>query len=171
MIEVVGDLWAYPADVRIITTGGTVNSKGECIMSRGCAQEAKEQFPTLPRELGKRIKAEGNHPYLFELDGRVLITFPVKHQWFERADLTLIRTSALQLVRMIDPRKTYVVSRPGCDNGGREWTEIKPLLNCLPNCVHVITRTDAAADTVVSGGATTSSTSASPPLSDQPTAA
>jgi hypothetical protein len=127
MVEFTGNIWTYPADVVIITTNGTVTKKGECVMGRGCAKEAKDLFPGLPKALGDKIKKEGNHPYLFELATHTprsntvaytsaeedlpafpeagtqsyqrvtLVTFPVKHNWYERADLTLIRTSALQL--------------------------------------------------------------------------
>lgn len=135
MIEVTGNLWDYPADVRIITTNGSINSKGECVMGRGCAKEAKERFPSLAKDLGSRIKAEGNHPYAFDSG---IITFPVKHKWFEWADLLLIRTSVLQLKRMLDPTKTYVMPRPGCGNGKRTWNEVRPLLADLPDNVHVI---------------------------------
>lgn len=147
MREVVGNLWDYPADVRIITTNGTINSKGECVMGRGCAREAKERFPSLPKALAAKVKAEGNHPYEFtfaEREGWLgpqvhLISFPVKREWFELADLNLIRTSALQLARMLDPNKIYVMPRPGCGNGKRTWEEVKPLLQFLPDNVHVIT--------------------------------
>ena len=41
MREVVGNLWTYPADIRVITTNGTVKNDGTCVMGRGCAAEAK----------------------------------------------------------------------------------------------------------------------------------
>lgn len=147
MKEVVGDLWTYPADVRVITTNGTINSKQKCVMGRGCAREAALKFPELPTLLAFKIRAEGNHPYDFPDLG--LISFPVKHEWFERADLTLIRTSALQLKRMLDPDKIYVMGRPGCGNGGREWREVKPLLADLPDNVHVITWANQKAESEV----------------------
>ncbi len=147
MIEVFGNLWTYPADVRIITTNGMVNSKGECVMGRGCAAEAKHRYPNLPKELAVKLKATGNHPYAF--DEYDIITFPVKHKWFEWADLPLIKTSALQLAKMLDPNKIYVLPRPGCGNGKRSWNEVRGLLTKLPDNVHVITyplKTDAYAD-------------------------
>ena len=158
MIEVVGNLWEYPADVRIITTNGSINRKGEAVMGRGCALEAKTLFPELPKQLAAKLKAEGNHPYNFDFvrtiwlqDGPTatpevlerigwkIITFPVKHQWFELADYNLIRTSVLQLKLMLDPKLTYVMPRPGCGNGGRDWRDVKHLLKDLPDNVHVIT--------------------------------
>lgn len=138
MIEVTGNLWDYPADVRIITTNASINSRGECVMGRGCAKEAKTRYPELPKLLAAALKQEGNHPYAFRLGTDTLITFPVKHQWFEHADLLLIRTSVLQLKRMLDPSITYVMPRPGCGNGKREWCEVRHLLADLPDNVHVI---------------------------------
>ena len=133
MTEVKGNLWGHPADIRIITTNGTINSKGECVMGRGCAREAKELFPALPKLLAKRIKAEGNHPYYFEELG--IISFPVKHNWYEKADPILIRTSALQLHRMLDLNLSYVMPRPGCD---LDWKHVKRIISFLPDNVTVI---------------------------------
>jgi hypothetical protein len=59
MLEAKGNLWEHPADIRIITTNGTINSRGECVMGRGCALEARTAHPTHSRLLAKRIKAEG----------------------------------------------------------------------------------------------------------------
>lgn len=137
MIEVVGNLWKYPADVRVITTNGTITRAGECVMGRGCALEAKKMYPDLPKRLAAAIKTGGNNPHVFaDLN---LMSFPVKHHWFERADLLLIRSSALQLARIAKDGRTYVLPRPGCGNGKREWAEVAPLLKCLPDNVHVIT--------------------------------
>lgn len=148
MKEVRGNLWTYPADVRVITTNGTVKRNGECVMGRGCAAEAKEKFTDLPRVLGRLIEQHGNNCYLLRRGGPegVLVSFPVKHQWMQKADYDLIRRSACQLValaddqRWIDGWKTVVLPRPGCGNGGLRWADVKPFLEpILDDRFHVIT--------------------------------
>lgn len=137
MIEVYGNLWEYPADVRIITTNGTINRKGRAVMGRGCALEAAQRFPELPERLAKLITEGGNRPYL--LHDLALLTFPVKHNWWENANVPLIRASALQLLELIDPEKTYVAPRFGCGNGRLDWGLVKSLVRDLPDNVHLIT--------------------------------
>jgi hypothetical protein len=48
-----------------------------------------------------------------------LITFPVKHTWWEAADLDLIERSARELLKMIEVKKiqeAIYLPRPGCGN-------------------------------------------------------
>lgn len=153
MLEVTGNLWTYPADVRVITTNGTVKKNGDCVMGRGCAAEAKQRWLQLPLVLGERITKLGNvvH-FLGEFKNADLKTmfglwsFPVKHQWHEKADLTLIARSAEQLVNALDPvyfndrGHVIVLPRPGCGNGSLDWKDVKPILApILDDRFHVIT--------------------------------
>lgn len=138
MIETYGNLWTYPADFRVITTNGFVKKNGECVMGRGCAMEAKNKYPGLAKRLGKLITEDGNHLYVLADD---LITFPVKHVWYEKADLELIETSMYGLWEFVraKPGKTFVMPRAGCGNGGLDWETVRPKLERLPNSVVVIT--------------------------------
>ena len=134
MIEVVGDLWEFPADVRVITTNGTVRKNGEAVMGRGCALEAKQRWPTMPRALGRMIEQHGNHVHRLlrrvvvigekenHLDGFELYSFPVKHHWMQKADISLIRRSAEELLCAVETGPlTVVLPHPGCGNGGLHW--------------------------------------------------
>jgi hypothetical protein len=136
MIEVKGNLWTYPADWRVITTNGTIKTNGECVMGRGCAKEAAKMYPKFPTWLGERILRHGNHVHKFT--PQRLFTFPVKHHWYERANLDLIERSVGEFMAQLEQDKTYVMPRPGCGNGGRTWKEIQPFLYNLPDNVHVI---------------------------------
>lgn len=152
MIEVRGNLWTYPADIRVITTNGTVKKNGECVMGRGCALEAKKKWNSLPLQLGLAIKHHGNIVQQFQCYAPdvVLFSFPVKHNWYEKADLELIRRSAQQLVVEIGKIPTdnpklleelrIVIPRPGCGNGGLKWEDVKPILEpILDDRFHIIT--------------------------------
>lgn len=131
MREDVGNLWTYPADAIIITTNGFVKKNGEAVMGRGCALEASQRFPWLPEELGRRINRYGNIPFGFFYDENSLLTMPVKHNWWEKADIELIKKSAAHLNLMTDlyQFKNIVMPQPGCGNGQLSWQKVKPILD------------------------------------------
>ena len=151
MKEITGNLWDYygkPNHVCIVTTNGTVKNNGECVMGRGCAAEAKEKVPGIASCLGAAIRKNGNvfHGYLGafvgDYNGQKLAFFPVKHNWWEKADLVLIKQSTNSLKTWAEalPEFTFILPRPGCGNGQRTWSEVKPLLEGLPDNVWVISR-------------------------------
>jgi len=141
MKEITGNLWdyyrkGYPV---CITTNGTVRKDGTLVMGAGCALEAVKLKPTLPLLFGKYIKEDGNVPHAIYVEfldalspGKVIISFPVKHDWFDgHADIELIEQSARKLVELIDKKKweTVIIPRPGCGLGKRDWKrEIQPIL-------------------------------------------
>lgn len=155
MVEVKGNLWDYPADVRVITTNGFVKNNGELVMGRGCAREAVQRYPFLPKLLGEKVKAGGNHVYFCGSPLNWMFSFPVKHHWYQEADLALIRRSAAELLlavndlqeeiaekgrsRCHDPLLRVVMPRPGCGNGRLKWADVKPLLAHLDDRFKVIT--------------------------------
>ena|SRR6266478_100586 len=126
MKELTGDLWSFQETGAwcAITTNGYVKGDGRCVMGRGVAKEAADRFPEIPRELGSAILTGGNHVHFLSHN---LISFPVKHQWFERADMALIKRSAIELVRhatVLRLDAVYLV-RPGCGNGHLDWASVK----------------------------------------------
>lgn len=69
-----------------------------------------------------------------ETENTFVCSFPVKHNWFENADLRLINKSAKLLIEMADKMKwsTVVIPRPGCGNGNLDYdAHVKPLLESL----------------------------------------
>ena len=129
MEEVVGNIWDYYDQGKwiVITTNGFVKSNGKAVMGRGIALEAATRFPTTPYILGKYIKELGNIP--IRLNDR-MVSFPVKHNWWEKANLDLIESSTLTLFSMVNNlqlSEIYMV-RPGCGNGHLNWSDVKPIL-------------------------------------------
>lgn len=149
MIEATGNLWTYPADVRVITTNGFVKVNGEAVMGAGCAKEAAKRWPELPKLLAKHIKEAGNTVYQFPASSGILnlVAFPVKHNWWEPADPALIEKSCQELVAlagMYDHSTIFVIPRPGCGNGRLRWEDVKPILErYLDDRFHVITFGDS----------------------------
>jgi len=135
------DLWSPGFDLRCITTNGTINKQGACVMGKGCAREANMRFG-LGKELGDRIKGVGNVVQLFPdiSPGVNLATFPVKHNWWEKADLALIGRSAVQLQILIDDWGFTKVAlpMPGCGNGGLNWKDVAGVIGFLDDRVIVV---------------------------------
>jgi hypothetical protein len=121
-----GNLWKFHTQANwiVVPTNGSVRKDGANVMGRGVALQAKRRYKKLPYELGAKISEFGNVVFTFKDYG--ILTFPVKHKWFENADLTLIEQSAKQLL--------YVVDRPiylpmvGCGNGKLHWRDVHPVL-------------------------------------------
>lgn len=142
MIEVKGDLWSFDATYRCITTNGELKNNGRAVMGRGCALEAKEKYPDIDKILGDMIRVFGNHVHelgwaeegvgFFAED---VLSFPVKYNWSDPADIKLIERSANELFEFIEDRQeaydnkiTCVIPRPGCGYGGLNWEDVKPVL-------------------------------------------
>lgn len=133
MIEKTGNLWDEDADARVITTNGYVRNDGACVMGRGVAQQCARKFPMIPYLLGSLIKERGNNVYLVGLPEETytfLVSFPVKHYFWQEADFALIERSAKQLRELSDtyPWKKIVLPRPGTGNGRLEWEDVKPII-------------------------------------------
>lgn len=132
MKEIIGNLWDYhgkPSTAIAITTNGFIKSNGNCVMGRGCAKEAVRQFELISLDLGKLIKESGNIVHRI-YDG--LYSFPVKHNWWEKADLELIERSCIQISTMAT-EDHIIIPRMGCGNGKLNWADVRPVVAPLLN--------------------------------------
>jgi hypothetical protein len=130
MIEIFDDIWNYheQGNIIVITTNGTIKDNGSAVMGRGMALDANKKYPGIKHRLGKNLKTCGNH--VFGYWDLKLITFPVKYNWWEKADLLLIERSTIELVQLVKNIKTQNIymTRPGCANGKLDWKDVKPIL-------------------------------------------
>lgn len=130
MIEQIGNLWDFHrlGEWVVITTNGYVKRDGSAVMGRGCALECKNKFPGFDKQLGHYIRSYGN--LVFPFHDQRIITFPVKHKWWEIADLYLIESGLQQLyfqLENLNINKIYM-PKPGCGNGKLNWeSQVKPL--------------------------------------------
>ena len=127
------NLWSIDADAITITTNGFVRNDGKNVMGAGTAYQAVQRWPELPALVGDAIRLEGNHVHSFQFDHILIITFPVKHSWWERADIELIKRSADELVSFVDSTVfgDIAVPRPGCGNGQLKWADVKPVIESI----------------------------------------
>jgi hypothetical protein len=147
VIEICEDLFAHlhePLHVVGLSTNGTIKRDGRGVMGRGCALEASLRYPTLPLELGKHLKNYGNIPgYLTVGQNHARMRFlilPVKHHWFQHADVDLIQMSIKFLDELAreGPSVTFHVPRLGCGNGRLSWVmDVRHLMASLPDNVVV----------------------------------
>lgn len=133
MKEIYGDLWEHLGKtVVVITTNGVVKKDGACVMGRGCAKEALQQFSNvgIQYSIGRHIQKNGNIPCVIKVPPGTVVTFPVKHNWWEKADISLIAKSASILKQLADENgwERIVLPRPGCGNGHLDWKDVKPIL-------------------------------------------
>jgi len=155
MKEAKGNIWYMRGDAICITTNGFIKKNGELVMGRGIAKEAKDQFPSIAKTLGHKVSQHGNHVHiLFEAIGHYnghdgtewyqdIVSFPVKHNWWEVADMELIRRSSRELMKWADELphwENVLLPRPGCGNGKLNWIDVKrEIENILDDRVTVVT--------------------------------
>lgn len=135
MQELRRDLWECDG-VLAITTNGFVKSNGNAVMGAGVAREAVLLIPGVERELGRLLRKNGNICQRVAGPGcniefeRSIVSFPVKHNWFEKASLGLIAESARQLGVLMDKhvQGDIFLPRPGCGNGKLTWPVVRDTL-------------------------------------------
>lgn len=137
------DMFLEPADAIVLTTNGTTKKNGDAVMGRGVALQAARSWYGLQKLLGKKIAAKGNRVRLLTKTNAALpylslprkndplivavpwhiVSFPVKHNWYDKADLELIETSCKQLKKLVERKgwKRILLPRPGCGNGSLSW--------------------------------------------------
>ena len=131
MQEIEGDVWSFWEQGAwvVITTNGTLNSKGQAVMGRGVAQEAKRRIPLLPQMLGHDLTLSGVRVVPFSVVR--IVCFPVKYDWRQPATLDRIRHSARALATWVNwlvvAPPVYMV-RPGCGAGGLRWEDVRPVI-------------------------------------------
>jgi len=137
-----------------VTTNGFVKKDGSAVMGRGNAKAMAEAVPELPVRLGSHIKKNGNNVgFIYDR----IIAFPVKpvtgkyeqvldkvkHLYAPgqvipgfhcKADLEIIRRSALQLIALVRQNMLKVfLPLPGVGNGELRIDDIKEVLELLVN--------------------------------------
>ena len=80
MLETRGNLWEADADALCITTNSAIRMDGNAVMGGGCAKEAADRFPELPKVLASKILERGNivQPLVRDEHGRIILSFPTK---------------------------------------------------------------------------------------------
>jgi hypothetical protein len=146
---VTGDLWQQEgiADIILVTTNSTLNSKGHLVMGRGAAAEAASRYPSLPLDLGNiiNLKRYGQSiPYGVLIvpgyaNGVTLGAFQVKFHWRDAAAPFLINLASQKLTHIAEalPGMEFAMNYPGIGNGRLREEDVYPLIKSLPDNVTV----------------------------------
>lgn len=131
-----------------ITTNGIVDKNGNAVMGKGIALQAKNLFHC-EAKLGQYLKTYGNRCFnlgRYKRDNEIftLISFPTKHHWKEKSDITLICKSAIELIAICDKFNITKCYLPliGCGAGGLNWeVDVEPrLFNMLDDRFIIVRR-------------------------------
>lgn len=146
-----GNMWDQfgKTDWFLITTNPVINAKGAVVMGRGIALEAAKRYPRLPYDMAERIKgAEGvtispvwNIGFY---DGQRVGYFMTKYHWKKDSDLGLIGQSVDSLAdTLVTLKKAFGsairvdLNFPGIGNGKLSREDVLPIIERLPDNVHV----------------------------------
>jgi len=150
-----GNIFKVDCDALCITTNGYIKKDRTLVMGAGVAKQAKQIWPLISYTLGQLVihngnkvqlitsvdKDNGNFDHHFRItigefkklrEGiKLLISFPVKHNWWEDADLELIDKSCKELKVIMDKYelKKVILPKPGCGNGRLRWKVVKLVLD------------------------------------------
>jgi hypothetical protein len=140
MKEIKGDIWEVKGHFRCITTNGVTKRNGDAVMGRGIAKQASDRNPGLSRQIGSSLRIWGNHCRIIQPTW--FVTFPTKHHWREKADLTLIERSARELEVIATEYSDYIflLPRPGCGAGQLKWVDVKSVIDFLPDNITIIVK-------------------------------
>lgn len=129
MKETKGNLFDF--NVIVIPTNGIVKTDCRLVMGKGLALKAKQLYTDIDLVLGSEVKYYGNQCYLLTNYDKTIISFPTKHHWKEKSDLTLIEKGLTELITIADNNNLVDIYLPklGCGNGELNYVdEVRPLL-------------------------------------------
>lgn len=118
-------------DAICVTTNSVVKQNGELVMGGGVAKYFAQNYPTLPYQLGQKVKVYGNQPYLIKIKGDTIVSFPTKNHYQDPSDLDLIKTSATKLAQLATKfRWTKVaIPAPGVGLGKLKWKDVNEAIS------------------------------------------
>lgn len=131
-----------------VTTNGIVKKDGNAVMGAGIAKETDTRFHIAPL-LGEYLRKYGNRTFYMGCyrhektdNSFAIITFPTKNNWRDNSDLTLIKQSAENLVRICTNRNITKCYLPpvGCGCGNLDWeSQVRPVLEKILDDRFIIT--------------------------------
>ena len=152
------ELWKDPRleggrGIIAITSNGVIRRDGALVMGRGAAKQAMERIPGIELECGDAITAwrvdthKSDYGFLIVREPTEntvgFALFQVKHHWKDKASLSIISHSVLDLKKQcyIHGKETqFRINFPGIGNGKLPRSQVEPLLEALPNYVTFVYR-------------------------------
>lgn len=146
-----GDMFAEwakepcPCHALLVTGNGDINSRGGLVMGRGAARQLLDLYPECAKifaELIHVVTDPSDRFYGLVVYGgprSIIGVLQVKDHWHEDAKLHLIAESLKELRAEAEmfPERIIFLNFPGIGNGRLEREAVLPLLEWLPDNVHV----------------------------------
>jgi hypothetical protein len=141
-----GDMWSIfgKTDMFMITTNPIIRKDGAGVMGAGIAKQFKDRYPEGPFAFGrvrdpKIVGYQGltNTGYIGTFDGQEVGFFMVKDHWRQPAKLDIIEDSVTDLLEYVHKFNRFDLNFPGIGNGKLAREDVLPLLQELPDNVHV----------------------------------
>jgi hypothetical protein len=124
-----------------ITTNSTITKDGRLVMGRGIAQQARDRFPGIDKELASQFTSGARYGLLVSPQWPVqkLAAFQVKIHWRSKASLDLIEYSSACLLEwcVAHPTAQVHLNFPGIGNGRLGYEQVLPFLQPLPDTVTI----------------------------------
>lgn len=144
----IGNLWDSTDDYILVTTNAFIKKNGCLVMGRGAAKDVATADPYFPYLAGQCILGGSypKHPRTgVSIYGVILVNriglFQVKYNWWEEADLDLIKMSTDELMTLLNSgpliNKTVSMNYPGIGNGRLKEVDVYPIIQRLPDSVTV----------------------------------
>ena len=138
-----GNMWSI-FDLKeyfLVTTNSYIRKDGALVMGRGIAKQLADKIPSIPWDFADKIKHLGNYGIVVTA-GRIG-AFQVKKHFANDAEFPLITSSTYDLHRWAEslPKRRFDLNFPGIGNGHLDYNEVLPLLQGLPDNVHIWTFT------------------------------
>lgn len=134
-----GEMFGAPGFI-IVTTNSFLTSEIKLVMGRGAAYDLKVIVPGIDLIFGKMINETCGHLGRYGLIFHEKYgAFQVKYRFNKRARLDLITysVSRLSTVANRDRKSIFNVNYPGIGNGELKEHQVRPILEMLPDNVHV----------------------------------
>ena len=139
------DYSTHPKDTITLFTGNAYITKdGSLVMGRGAAKEVATLYPSAPKLFGKKVKEMKDDEDVYGvawcmIDKQIIGCFQVKYHFRSEATLYLIANSALDLKKVAGatPNKTFRMNYPGIGWGHLDHHAIEPIVEILPDNVHL----------------------------------
>jgi len=141
-----GDMWTIygrPNTVFVFTANSTIRNDGALVMGRGIAKEVRDRLDGIDKAIGKLVSAQPSPDefgfLIIDYHGKRIGVFQVKTYYGDPASPQLIRraTEKLQKWVLAHPTITVHMNYPGIGYGRLPEDVVRPLIDTLPESVHI----------------------------------
>lgn len=135
------DMWGK-TDLFLFTSNPIVNKQGLAVMGRGIAKQLADKHPQIRKDFGQWLtiwwpRLKYRCAALGVYEGQNVGFFMVKDHWAEDAKLEIIENSVEDLMGFMEEERRIDLNFPGIGNGKLRREDVLPIIQRLPDTVHV----------------------------------